>query len=71
MMQVPHHAAAGRGKGRGSSGAHTISSFPIIVTTYEMVIKDRQFLCRYDWKVAPCVDLLLTDSSLSSTKAIA
>ncbi|KAJ9095973.1 hypothetical protein QFC21_005335 [Naganishia friedmannii] len=27
-----------------------IPSFPVIVTTYEMIIKDQQYLSRYDWK---------------------
>jgi ATP-dependent DNA helicase len=25
------------------------SSFPVVVTTYEMIIKDRKHLARYDW----------------------
>jgi ATP-dependent DNA helicase len=25
------------------------SSFPVVVTTYEMIIKDRKHLSRYDW----------------------
>jgi ATP-dependent DNA helicase len=26
------------------------NTFPIIVTTYEIVIRDRKYLSRYDWK---------------------
>lgn len=25
------------------------SSFPVVITTYEMIIKDRKHLARYDW----------------------
>ncbi|KAF8881674.1 SNF2 family N-terminal domain-containing protein [Gymnopilus junonius] len=25
------------------------ASFPVVLTTYEMIIKDRQYLCHYDW----------------------
>jgi ATP-dependent DNA helicase len=59
-LQAPSGSGAmtgggGRKGGRKStgsykSGSNTTASFPIVVTTYEMCIRDRQYLSHYLWK---------------------
>jgi ATP-dependent DNA helicase len=41
--KAPAQAGAGEGE-------QTTQSFPIVVTTYEMCMKDRQWLSGYQWK---------------------
>ena len=55
-MSLPTSAGApaARKKGRKSAnpgvGENTTHSFPIIVTTYEICIKDQKWLSGYQWK---------------------
>jgi len=59
-LQPPSSAGVGAAKkGRGgrkstgsmfSSGSNTTSSFPIVVTTYEICMKDQKFLSGFMWK---------------------
>ena len=58
-LQSPSMAGVGGArKGKGArkstggitSGINTTASFPIVVTTYEMCMKDRQFLSGFLWK---------------------
>lgn len=45
----------GKGRGRKSLPAttsrttQTVHTFPVIITTYEMIIRDRTHLAQYDW----------------------
>lgn len=56
QLQVPSASGASTGKkarksvGSFKTGSNTTQTFPIVVTTYEMCIKDRQFLSTYLWK---------------------
>ncbi|RXK37295.1 helicase [Tremella mesenterica] len=56
QLQAPTSAGAGNlrkgRKGRQSTGGsgNTTATFPIVVTTYEMCMKDRQFLSGFMWK---------------------
>jgi len=50
---TPEHRAELRGtrmKLPNKRNKGDTNTFPIIITTYEMVIRDRSYLCRYDWK---------------------
>lgn len=55
-LQVPTASGASTGrKSRKSTGSfkvngNTTQTFPVVVTTYEMCIKDRQYLSTYLWK---------------------
>jgi ATP-dependent DNA helicase len=53
-LQPPSMAGVGapkRGrKSTGLSGANTTATFPIVITTYEMCMKDRNFLSGIKWK---------------------
>lgn len=56
-MQVPKGSDAGGAggrRGRKSLGsrttANTTATFPIIITTYEITMRDRSFLSSYQWK---------------------
>jgi ATP-dependent DNA helicase len=54
-LQPPNAAGVGatrKGKGRRSisSGSNTTATFPIVITTYEMCMKDRQYLSGFLWK---------------------
>jgi ATP-dependent DNA helicase len=68
-MQVP--SASGAGSLRGKKGSryiktvpNTTATFPVIVTTYEICIRDRQYLSGLQWKVRNLSQQ--TDVSLSS-----
>ncbi len=57
-LQPPHAAGVGnlrKGSRKsmgnyGQAGANTTATFPVVVTTYEMCMKDRQFLSGFLWK---------------------
>jgi ATP-dependent DNA helicase len=55
-LQPPVAAGVGNArKGRRSTagmgiGQNTTTTFPVVITTFEMCMKDRQFLSGYMWK---------------------
>lgn len=54
-MQAPKASGAVRKGKRGANGAlagNTTSTFPIILTTYEICMRDQKYLSGYMWKVS-------------------
>lgn len=49
-----------RGANGASSGANTTSTFPIILTTYEICMRDQKYLSSYMWKVSLAIPQELT-----------
>lgn len=47
---TPSKGAKGRKSANPRVGENTTQSFPIIVTTYEICIKDQKWLSGYQWK---------------------